>query len=148
MSFNALSLAKIGVGFGALAVATIGLLSPTQVEAGQYIVNPTIILQQRKPTYVLLPKEMIDVTMHTWDAFLFDATAQSYISDGHEKVSVRTFSEDTPARDQDDHVFACVEKNAEPVLQVTRHTSLLHVNKPYTICQTQARDLWLLFKNL
>lgn len=30
---NALSLAKIGVGFGALAVASIGLLSPAQVEA-------------------------------------------------------------------------------------------------------------------
>jgi hypothetical protein len=32
MSFNALSLAKLGVGFGALAVASIGLLAPPQVE--------------------------------------------------------------------------------------------------------------------
>jgi hypothetical protein len=31
MSFNALSIAKLGVGFGALAVASIGLLSPTEV---------------------------------------------------------------------------------------------------------------------
>jgi len=29
MSFNALSLAKLGVGFGALAVASIGLLAPS-----------------------------------------------------------------------------------------------------------------------
>jgi len=29
MSFNAFSLAKIGVGFGALAVASIGLLAPS-----------------------------------------------------------------------------------------------------------------------
>ena len=35
MSFNAHSLAKLGVGFGALAVASIGLLSPAQVEAAQ-----------------------------------------------------------------------------------------------------------------
>lgn len=34
MSFNALSLAKLGVGFGALAVASIGLLAPLPVEAG------------------------------------------------------------------------------------------------------------------
>lgn len=33
MSFNALSIAKLGIGFGALAVASIGLLSPAQVEA-------------------------------------------------------------------------------------------------------------------
>ena len=33
MSFNALSLAKLGVGFGALAVASIGLLAPSPVEA-------------------------------------------------------------------------------------------------------------------
>jgi len=33
MSFNALSLAKLGVGFGALAVASIGLLAPAPVEA-------------------------------------------------------------------------------------------------------------------
>lgn len=33
MSFNALSIAKLGLGFGALAVASIGLLSPTPVEA-------------------------------------------------------------------------------------------------------------------
>jgi hypothetical protein len=32
MSFNALSVAKIGLGFGALAVASIGLLSPATVE--------------------------------------------------------------------------------------------------------------------
>jgi hypothetical protein len=29
MSFNALSLAKLGIGFGALAVASIGLLAPS-----------------------------------------------------------------------------------------------------------------------
>lgn len=33
MSFNALSLSKLGVGFGALAVASIGLLAPSPVEA-------------------------------------------------------------------------------------------------------------------
>jgi hypothetical protein len=33
MSFNALSLAKLGIGFGTLAVASIGLLTPTSVEA-------------------------------------------------------------------------------------------------------------------
>jgi hypothetical protein len=33
MSFNALSLGKLGIGFGALAVASIGLLAPSPVEA-------------------------------------------------------------------------------------------------------------------
>lgn len=31
MSFNALSIAKIGIGFGTLAVASIGLISPAKV---------------------------------------------------------------------------------------------------------------------
>jgi len=33
MSFNALSIAKLGIGFGAIAVASIGLLTPIAAEA-------------------------------------------------------------------------------------------------------------------
>ena len=60
MSFNALSLAKLGIGFGALAVASIGLLSPTQVE----IVTPWE--EPKVYRIILVELDARDVTFQTY----------------------------------------------------------------------------------
>ena len=60
MSFNALSLAKLGIGFGALAVASIGLLSPEQVE----IVTPWD--EPKVYRIILVELDARDVTFHPY----------------------------------------------------------------------------------
>jgi hypothetical protein len=47
--FNALSIAKLGVGFGALAVASLGLLSPASIETAQISGGVPYVQVQRDP---------------------------------------------------------------------------------------------------
>ena len=143
MSFNALSIAKLGIGFGALAVASIGLLSPAQVEAEQYVANPTIVFQQLQPTYALLRSYTTDVTTLAPDVFLLDSQPTSYVLVTLDRAAIRSQEEVVPSHEDEPPVFVLTTLETTPTLQLAKHTPLLHVNKSYTIYQTTARDLWL-----
>lgn len=133
---------------GAIVAVGLCIAAPAQVEAAEpYVAHPTIIFQPFRPTYALLRSDSTAVTTGTPDVFLLDASPTRYVLTASDLAAVCEQEAGAQAYDEVPPVFVLTTREITSILQLAKHTTLLHVNKSYTICQTTARYTWLLSKN-